>query len=654
MKSLNPQWRRLQLNLVPDIEVEIECWDWDRMTGDDLIGKTKCMPEELLREGCELVLYDNDFAGRPTVTGTLCIKNVHVHDEYSGGSIVSMCQAGVFFKEGDSEDVTDEDHHYVSIKLFRVHYLEQRLAVRYSTVDGLGSAVPDKHYMRSHGTVFFEPGDSLAWFDIPIPDDEAWEPIRDFVVRLDEIIEGIGKIGEMDTTTVSVVDDDIWPDKRCRTENEPLKPSERFLPSCNNVSEFLTPDEIGDKDLLMSFIMERWRVLWPSSGWGLVWSIYRAFYTVGMSLATMVFLDFVFVEPALVGQDQARRASAGGGTGGSQRIEGGEYEVVDGYDTRMILAGSMSFVVILATIVQSNTETYVVVNSKCGLTGKQLRDWIVAQLMWADDGRLAMMRHADYLNAATSEVESVASCYEMMFPAIERFFHFVLNIILMIIYIDIPAGAPIATGFIIVLVPITIVTHWSRAHQTRLMLEKRIICERSYVSSLADIIENTQTFRGLGASNVRKAFGQDTDSFAKTHLSAVLFTVLTKERIEMAQGLILAFIFVWTAHNVNTGTMSKGAAVGLISAFLSGGDDISKFSEIALKMKFCTEGLRMVYCRVHAFPCLRCVNEKCLSGPPNLSAQIVTCLCGFETRFVHTQHQPVNVMHSVTRRWGAS
>ena len=30
--------------------------------------------------------------------------------------------------------------------------------------------------------------------------------------------------------------------------------------------------------------------------------------------------------------------------------------------------------------VQSNTETYVVVNSKCGLTGKQLRDWIVAQV----------------------------------------------------------------------------------------------------------------------------------------------------------------------------------------------------------------------------------------------------------------------------------
>ena len=37
----------------------------------------------------------------------------------------------------------------------------------------------------------------------------------------------------------------------------------------------------------------------------------------------------------------------------------------------------------------------------------QLRDWIVAQLLWTDDGRFSLMRASDYLNAATSEVDTV-------------------------------------------------------------------------------------------------------------------------------------------------------------------------------------------------------------------------------------------------------
>jgi hypothetical protein len=263
-----------------------------------------------------------------------------------------------------------------------------------------------------------------------------------------------------------------------------------------------------------------------------VGSIYRAFYTVGMSLIVMVFLDFVWVEPPATISDNLRRAEVGQGGGGGG--PGGE-ETDEGHFFRIMLATGLAFFVIIATIVQSNTETYIRINSKCGLTGKQLRDWIVAQLMWADDGRLAMMRHADYLNAATSEVESVATCYEAIFPAIEKCFHFVLNLLLVIIYVDIPAGAPIAVFLILSLLPITLVVHWKRAHTTRQMLEKRIICERTYVSSLADIIENTATFRGLGASNVRKAFANDTEAYAKTHLAAVLYTVLTKERIELAQ-----------------------------------------------------------------------------------------------------------------------
>ena len=51
-----------------------------------------------------------------------------------------------------------------------------------------------------------------------------------------------------------------------------------------------------------------------------------------------------------------------------------------------------------------------------------------------------MMRHADYLNAATSEVEAVAACYENIFPAIELCARFILNLILVVIYVDVDAG----------------------------------------------------------------------------------------------------------------------------------------------------------------------------------------------------------------------
>jgi len=38
----------------------------------------------------------------------------------------------------------------------------------------------------------------------------------------------------------------------------------------------------------------------------------------------------------------------------------------------------------------------------------------VAQLLWADDGRLSMMRAADYLNAATTEVRVNMSSASMI------------------------------------------------------------------------------------------------------------------------------------------------------------------------------------------------------------------------------------------------
>jgi ABC-type multidrug transport system fused ATPase/permease subunit len=232
-----------------------------------------------------------------------------------------------------------------------------------------------------------------------------------------------------------------------------------------------------------------------------------------------------------------------------------------------------------------------------------------------------MMRHADYLNAATAEAEAVAACYENIFECIERVAHFFFNLVLMIVYVDIPASFPRASLFVCSLIPLTVLVHYSRATETRKLLEKRIRCERTYVSSLADILENTLTFRGLGATNVQKAFGHDTQAFSAAHLTAVKYTVVTKERIELLQGVILAIILAVTAYEVREGRLSTGGAVGLLNAFMTGTwashprkayallpeimltsllfliagtADITSLSQIALRMKFCTEGLRMV------------------------------------------------------------
>jgi hypothetical protein len=156
-------------------------------------------------------------------------------------------------------------------------------------------------------------------------------------------------IGAMNCCTCRIVDDDIFPQKEDRTKRNPLREAEKILPSCVNVEKFLTSDEIADYTLIQSFLIERWKETWPCSAWGFLWSIYRAMYAVLMTFVVMLFVDFVWVDPKAREFDEAQ----------------------DGMRTAMTTA--ICIVVVIATWVQSNTETYIVVNSKCGLTGKQLR-----------------------------------------------------------------------------------------------------------------------------------------------------------------------------------------------------------------------------------------------------------------------------------------
>lgn len=62
-------------------------------------------------------------------------------------------------------------------------------------------------------------------------------------------------------------------------------------------------------------------------------------------------------------------------------------------------------------------------------------------LAYAHAPTCSLMRAADYLNAATSEVETVSECYEHIFIAVEKFAHFCFNIILILCIV--PEATPV-------------------------------------------------------------------------------------------------------------------------------------------------------------------------------------------------------------------
>jgi len=98
-------------------------------------------------------------------------------------------------------------------------------------------------------------------------------------------------------------------------------------------------------------------------------------------------------------------------------------------------------------------------------------------------------------------------------------------------------------------------------------------------------------------------------------LLQVIFTTVTKERIEMIQGSMLAGLFFFSAWLVNNKTFTNGEAVGIIQAFISGSRDIVEMSSIALKMKFNSEGLRMLSLRPPPPPTPHPSPSACLTLP---------------------------------------
>ena len=127
------------------------------------------------------------------------------------------------------------------------------------------------------------------------------------------------------------------------------------------------------------------------------------------------------------------------------------------------------------------------------------------------------------------------------------------------------------------------------------------VCVLERLRLVADIIENAHLFRSMPRTNIREDYGKDTKGFASAHLDALKYSITTKERIELIQGVLLSLNFFISCLLVNTGNLSSARAVGVIQAFITSSGDIIDISSIMLKMKFQSEGLRMI-CRILNFP----------------------------------------------------
>ena len=491
----------------------------------------------------------------------------------STASIVNMMFPEIFANEDGHSRECEAQRHKTSSKtgfmrftLFRLYNLDQEVTVHCATVEGVGSARPYKHYTPSSKDVHFPTGCTIAHMEVEIINDNNWEPIRDFSVQLTHVVSGHAILGLQRQSTCIIVDDDTYPSKIPR-RNRPRDLAEANHPSCVGSADFLTPDEMGDVALIKGYILDRVTSTWPQSAWGFVWVLYRGAYHVFISYVTKVFVDKVWL---------------------------GHTDDADSF----IYAAVCSVAVLVLTVFQSHTESWLTEDMKQGHTVKALRDAMAVQLLWSDDGRMSLMRTADYLNACINEVQAAAEIYELVFPALERVADFVLSTVIVIILF------PVAAPVIFVLLPITVLVQRYRAPYMRVLLEQKQLYERRCTSIIADIIENAHSFRSLPGAGfrVRQELNETTEIFASLTLEAAQYNVTTKERIEMVQGLVLSIVLMSSSWIVNNqwdfgGLISPataGTALVVVTAFISSSEDLIHLSTILLRMKFHAEGLRNV------------------------------------------------------------
>ena len=165
--------------------------------------------------------------------------------------------------------------------------------------------------------------------------------------------------------------------------------------SCSKVKDYLTVDEVSDFVLISGLIRERWKQLQPHPQWAVIWCVYRAAYHTAMSLLLVYFIDKVWRPPQEGESEGMGEPLTSDGMTSGFRIAFC-LDSADSVSCRMGLAVLGCIGVLVGTVVQSYTETWIIHDIKAGFSGKQLRDWIVTQLLWVDPGATSSGEYDHY------------------------------------------------------------------------------------------------------------------------------------------------------------------------------------------------------------------------------------------------------------------
>lgn len=102
--------------------------------------------------------------------------------------------------------------------------------------------------------------------------------------------------------------------------------------------------------------------------------------------------------------------------------------------------------------------------------------------------------HSCPLSRPHEQVETVAETYEQLYVAVEKFAHFILNIILII------GIVPIATPVILILIPLMLTFHYFRSGRMRDLLMLRLKCQVACMQR-AHVYRIVRCRSGVGLKN---------------------------------------------------------------------------------------------------------------------------------------------------------
>ena len=120
--------------------------------------------------------------------------------------VIIMRDHRFFFQEGDS----------AQIDVMRLGNCRHEVQVDYETIPAAGKLKDDvadqSDFKMVSGTITFKAGDFLESFTVPIVDDDNWELMEHFYVKLTRVHQPkYAKLGPLTHSTVYIIDDDEFP-----------------------------------------------------------------------------------------------------------------------------------------------------------------------------------------------------------------------------------------------------------------------------------------------------------------------------------------------------------------------------------------------------------------------------------------------------------